>query len=151
MFKIEQSTYKELNVDPINSICHGINQILHKFHSEGLLNKKMVDFCSSPRKSRFLKKYINHQWAYVLLFPPTENISQFIDYWLQTLMKVIPSYLKDTTKLTNQLKELTVEPDMPFDVKSLYTCIPHKEGIQACAEALENLKANNPDQPKRIP
>ena len=80
------------------------------------------------------------------MFPPTENISQFIDYWLQTLMKAMPSYLKDTTELTNQLKELTVEPDMLFDVKSLYTCIPHKEGIQACAEALENLKANNPDQ-----
>ena len=78
---------------------------------------------------------------------PTENISQFIDYWLQPLMKAIPSYLKDTTKLTNQLKELTVEPDTLSDVKSLYTCIPHKEGIQACAEALENLKANNPKQP----
>ena len=30
--------------------------------------------------------------------------------------------------------------------KSLYTCIPHKEGMQACAEALEIAKPNNPDQ-----
>ena len=29
----------------------------------------------------------------------------------------------------------------------MFTCIPHKEGIQACAEALENSKENNPDQP----
>ena len=52
---------------------------------------------------------------------PTENISQFIDYWLQPLMKAIPSYLKDTTKLTNQLKELTVEPDIRFLMLNHYT------------------------------
>ena len=72
---------------------------------------------------------------------PTENVSQFIDYRLQPLIKALPSYLKDTTELINQLKELIIEPDtllVTIDVKSLYTCIPHKEGIQACAEALEN-------------
>ena len=28
----DPNTYKELVGDPTNSICHGINQILHKFH-----------------------------------------------------------------------------------------------------------------------
>ena len=81
---------------------------------------------------------------------PTENISQFIDYWLQPIMKALPSFIKDTTELINQLSELTVESNtllVTVDVKSLYTCIPHKEGIQACAEALKISKTNNPDQP----
>ena len=81
---------------------------------------------------------------------PTENISQFIDYWLQPIMKALPSFIKDTTELINQLSELTIEPNtllVTVDVKSLYTCIPHKEGILACAEALEITKSNNPDQP----
>ena len=81
---------------------------------------------------------------------PTENISQFIDYWLQPIMKALPSFIKDTTQLINQLSELTIESNtllVTVDVKSLYTCIPHKEGMQACAEALEIAKANNPDQP----
>ena len=79
---------------------------------------------------------------------PTENVSQFIDYRLQPLMKALPSYLKDTAELINQLKELIIEPDtllVTIDVKSLYTCILHKEGIQACAEALEN--SNKPSSP----
>ena len=56
----DPNTYKELDSDPTNSICCGINLILHKFHSEGLLE----DFCSPPKKARlarlyFLKNYIN--------------------------------------------------------------------------------------------
>ena len=56
----------------------------------------------------------------------------------------------DTPKSCIVAPLLTVEPDtllVIIDVKSLYTCIPHKEGIQTCAEALENSKANNSDQP----
>ena len=62
----------------------------------------------------------------------------------------LPSFIKDTTEFINQLNELTVESNtilVPIDVKSLYTCILHREGIQDCAEALETSKANNPDQP----
>ena len=40
---------------------------------------------------------------------PKENISQFIDYWLQPIMKALPSFIKDTTQLINQLSELTIE------------------------------------------
>ena len=61
---------------------------------------------------------------------PTENISQFIDYWLQPIMKALPSFLKDTTQLINELNDLTVESDsllVTIDVKSLYTCIPYQE------------------------
>ena len=58
---------------------------------------------------------------------PTENISQFLNYWLQPIMRNLPSYLKDTSQLINELKELSVEPNtllVTIDVKSLYTCIP---------------------------
>ena len=62
----------------------------------------------------------------------TENISHFLDYWLQPIMKSLPSYIKDTSQLINELKELKVDPHsflVTIDVKSLYTCIPHSEGI----------------------
>ena len=36
---------------------------------------------------------------------------------------------------------------MTVDVKSLYTCIPYKVGIQACTEALRKTKESNPNQP----
>ena len=36
---------------------------------------------------------------------------------------------------------------MMVDIKSLYTCIPHDEGILACAESLELIKESNTNQP----
>ena len=65
-------------------------------------------------------------------------------------MKALPSFLKDTTHLINELSDLIVEPNtflVMVDVKSLYTCIPHNEGILACAESLELIKESNPNQP----
>ena len=65
-------------------------------------------------------------------------------------MKALPSFLKDTTQLINELNNLLVEPEtllVTVDVKSLYTCIPLHEGIQACADALRMSKENNPHQP----
>ena len=79
-----------------------------------------------------------------------ENISQFIDYWLQPIMKSLPSYLKDALQRINELKEISVEPDtilVTVDVKSLYTCIPHDEGIAACKEALNSTLKSNPERP----
>lgn len=120
----------------------------------------MIQYCSPPKRARlarlyFLKKIHKSPMGIRPIVSscesPTENISQFIDYWLQPIMKALPSFLRDTTQLINELNDLTVEPDSFLvtidDVKSLYTCIPHKESILACAEALNNSKANNPDQP----
>ena len=80
----------------------------------------------------------------------TETISQYVDYWLQPLMKNLPSYLKNTMELINKLKNFQIEPNtilVTIDVKSLYTCIPHKDGINACREALCSTIESNPDRP----
>ena len=152
-------TYKELDGDPTKSICRGINQLLQVFLKKDLLSKKMVDFCSPPKKARlarlyFLRKIHKNPMGIRPIVSscegPTENISQFIDYWLQPIMKALPSFLKDTTQLINELNNLRVETEIilvTVDVKSLYTCIPHKEGIQACSEALKKTEESNPDQP----
>ena len=70
---------------------------------------------------------------------PTENISQFVDYWLQPIMKNLPSYLKDTSHLINELKQISIKPStnlVTVDVKSFYTCIPHVDGNTAYVEKL---------------
>ena len=155
----DPNTYKKLDGDPTIRICHGIVQLLNRFYSEGLLNKKMVDFCSPPQRARlarlyFLKKIHKSPMGIRPIVSscgsPTENISQFIDYWLQPIMKKLPSFIKDTTEFINQLNEIVIEPDtllVTIDVKSIYTCIPHKEGMLACSKALDDAKANNPSQP----
>ena len=119
----------------------------------------MVAFCSPPKKVRPARLYLlkkihkNPMGIHPIVFScdsATENISQFIDYWLQPIMKRLPSYLKDTLKLINELKEISVEPDtilVTVDVKSLYTCIPHDEGIAACKEALNSTLESNLERP----
>lgn len=68
---------------------------------------------------------------------PTEKISEYIDLHLRPHVENLPSYLKDTTDYINK----TPSADLPnntllvtMDVTSLYTNIPHDEGIEACKE-----------------
>lgn len=69
---------------------------------------------------------------------PTANLDEFLDYYLQPIMKQLPAYLKDTTQFLQEIANIKVQADtwiVTIDVKSLYTNIPNKEGIQACYEA----------------
>ena len=76
---------------------------------------------------------------------PTENISQYVDHFLQPLVTRVPSYVRDTTDFLLKPQQI---PHLPagcllvtLDVSSLYTNIPHSEGIIACKEAL-SLRVN---------
>ena len=70
----------------------------------------------------------------------TERISEFVDYHLKALVQTLPSYIKDTTHFLLQLEKLGPLPDnallVTLDVCSLYTNIPHNEGIKACRHFL---------------
>ena len=66
----------------------------------------------------------------------TNNISKYIDHVLQPLMKSLPSYVKDTFDFIIKLKSLPKLTEnsllVTLDVVSLYTNIPHNDGIEAC-------------------
>ena len=74
---------------------------------------------------------------------PTENISHFVDFFLQPGMVHLPSYIQNTTDFLNKLQRSPIlPPDYllgTLDVSSLYTNVSHKEGIAACKEYL-NLR-----------
>ena len=67
---------------------------------------------------------------------PTERLSQFVDYHLQPLVHKLPSFVKDTNDFLNKLLTIGNLPPnswlVTLDVSSLYTNIPHNEGINAC-------------------
>ena len=79
---------------------------------------------------------------------PTERISEFVDYHLRPLVNQIPSFLKDTTDFLKKLSTLGRLPPgsilVTLDVSSLYTNIPHDEGITACSRALEMRPSPSP-------
>ena len=66
---------------------------------------------------------------------------------------MLPSYIKDTTHFLLQLQNLGPLPDnaifVTLDVSSLYTNIPHKEGIEACRHFL-NTRQNKSLTTERI-
>ena len=64
----------------------------------------------------------------------------FVDYHLRPYVEPLPSYLRDTTHFLTRVQGLDTLPLgtllVTLDVKSLYTNIPHDDGIEACREAL---------------
>ena len=80
----------------------------------------------------------------------TANLAEFLDIYLQPIMKQLPAYLKDTTQFINKISEIPVEQNtwlVTVDVKSLYTNIPNDEGIQACYEAWRARENTDPQHP----
>ena len=72
---------------------------------------------------------------------PTERISQFVDYHINPLVSTLDSHIKDTTDFLNKLSNLGNLPNnailVTLDVSSLYTNIPHNQGIDACRHFLD--------------
>lgn len=57
-----------------------------------------------------------------------------MDFYLQPLMKSIPSYFKDTGGTIRLLEQIDYREDyvlVTADVAALYTCIPHELGLAA--------------------
>ena len=78
----------------------------------------------------------------------TERISEYVDHHLCPLVVQTPSYLRDTTDFLRKLSTLEMLPPgsilVSLDVSSLYTNIPHNEGVAACREALETHQLPSP-------
>ena len=73
---------------------------------------------------------------------PTERMAEVVEKQLEEYVVSFPSYIRDTTDFLRKLEE--IKQTLPenaiifcFDVEKLYPSIPRKEGIEACAEALE--------------
>ena len=65
----------------------------------------------------------------------TEHISEYVSDILNQLVSKLPSYIKDNTHFLNKLCSISAIPNgsllVTLDVSSLYTNIPHTEGIKA--------------------
>lgn len=81
---------------------------------------------------------------------PTEHISHYLDVILQPLVHSLPTFIKDSTHALNLIERLNADcnfqPKYLFtmDVTSLYTCIPHADGLQALTYFLNKRPTKNP-------
>ena len=75
---------------------------------------------------------------------PTMNLSKWIDIQLQPLVKKLPSYIKDSSHFLHKVEQINQQIKLPpndilvtWDVKSLYTNIPHDDSLDALKLTLE--------------
>jgi hypothetical protein len=78
---------------------------------------------------------------------PTEKISKFIDFYLRPFVANLPSHIKDTTDYLKKMENLTIPENttlVTMDVTSLYTNIPHDDGIPECRKIWEQRTVQEP-------
>ncbi|XP_063404279.1 uncharacterized protein LOC134687752 [Mytilus trossulus] len=79
---------------------------------------------------------------------PTEKISEFVDFHLRQHVEDLPSHIKDTTDYLRKMQALNTLPSdttlVSIDVTSLYTNIPHADGIDACKEVWNSRPVKYP-------
>ena len=119
----------------------------------------MLEFCSPPKEVRAariyfsLKVHKNPMGIRPIVSSvnyATENLSQFVDIWLQPIMQKLPSFIQDTSHFIKMIEETQLPHNIllaSIDLTSLYTTIVHNDGIVSTIEALHNTYASDEDQP----
>ena len=144
----DHNFYEELEEDPIQNYNNQIYQVLHQAANLNIIDDKMNKtlYNKTPRIPSFymlpkIHKPNNPGRPIVNgIGSITEKISAYVDQEIRHLVPNIPSYLKDTSHLIQILLGKILAPRdilVTIDVKSLYTNIPHNEGIQVLNRTLE--------------
>ena len=151
--------YRLLRSNITEELVKGIENRLQILYRCGLINEEMMKYCKPPNKPSTARLYYltkihknPHKERPIVASCKsiTENISQFVDHWLQPVMQILPSFVRDTTEFVNLLERNRFNNDVilaSIDVSSLYTNIPHREGIETCIQALKNQENLDPLQP----
>ena len=136
--------YNKVDVVPYTTIRDKLLLILKRYGSSigDKVVKYILQFVSnhSPAKFKILPKVHKTPLVGRPIVASTRYIttpaSRFVDYCLSPLLPSLPSYLKDSTQLINELVDCKVSKDcylVTADVISLYTNIP----IPDCLVAID--------------
>ena len=75
---------------------------------------------------------------------PAERISEFVDYHINPIVKVLRTVLRDTLDFLRTLEELGLIPEIAMfgtiDVVGLYPNIPHEDGLESMRKVLSEFK-----------
>ena len=155
----DTNTYVRLDRDYTPDITKIVKDTLQQLKTKGSLSPRMADYCLPPSTVRtaqiyFLKKIHKNPMGIRPIVSTvnsaTANLAEFLDFYLQPIMKKLPAYLKDTTQFLCEIADIPIEKDtwlVTIDVKSLYTNIPNDQGIQACYRAWLKQESTDPQHP----
>ena len=157
----DTNTYKKLDHNPLTNIHREISDYLEFLVTVGRIDETTKRFLTPPSPPRLppfygipkIHKTDNPLRPIVSgCDSVTDNLSRYVTHFLQPLAEMLPSHIKDTTHFLQELQKLPPLPDNTFlvtaDVSSLYTNIPHEEGINA---ALHYITTHRKNLPKYTP
>ncbi|XP_071160924.1 uncharacterized protein [Mytilus edulis] len=79
---------------------------------------------------------------------PTEKIFEFVDYYLRPHVENLPSFIKDSTDYLLKMQDLNPLPAnttlVTMNVTSIFTNIPHADGIESCREVWDSRSLKIP-------
>ena len=79
---------------------------------------------------------------------PTAQIASYLDRIFTPINQQLPTYIKDTSHALRLFKQFKFNGPNRYlftmDVKSLYTCIPHADGLKALKFFLERCPKQHP-------
>ena len=141
--------YKKLTIDTTEINRIKVNRTINELKSSHLLNEKIAhDLLSSEAKTpqfKMLPKVYKEgnpgRPVVSSIDCHTTKISKYIDNQLQPHVKELKSYVKDSTDFMRKINSMEKILDnsilVTMDVRSLYTNIPNKEGIEAVETTLK--------------
>lgn len=140
----DRTTYSPLACNPTTKFKRELQNLINRGYQQGILNKKEKAYLV-PSAPRVPVMYYLPKIHKNLTHPPgrpiisgiesvTARIGKYVDNFLQPLVGLTPSYLKDTTQVINLLEGLEWRDGYILataDVASLYTIISHQQGFEA--------------------
>ena len=159
--------YEPLASNPTSEIARTSNELVQELKSKNYIDEKCHDWAlideNRVRTHLFYhipkihKSLINPPGRPIVsgIGGPTENLSRLVDHWLQPAVQQLPSYVKDSTHLLQQIQKWndTLPPLtentllVTIDVVALYPSIPINEVAPAVTSILENATS----KPDNIP
>uniref|UniRef100_A0A8C5PPV1 Reverse transcriptase domain-containing protein n=1 Tax=Leptobrachium leishanense TaxID=445787 RepID=A0A8C5PPV1_9ANUR len=144
------NTYKLLDKDPTPEFLIELEGLLLKGKEKGIISETEFKYLLN-KQSQIALFYFLPKIHKDIDNPPgrpiisgidslTNNLSRYIDIFLQPIVQFTPSYLKDTGHILRELEKVVWEQDLclaTIDVTLLYTSIPHKKGIEMVKRSLE--------------
>ena len=149
----DRNTYKPLTYNPTSAIVNDTCTLIEYIHSQHIIDKATKEFLLLMKNTRtplFYGLPKIHKPGYPL-HPivsgrdgPTDHLSAYVTHFIQLLASNLPSHVKDTKYFLNLIEKLPALPPnallVTADVTSLYTNIPHEEGIAAVIHFMEEYK-----------
>ena len=145
----DHNFYEQTNTDHTGEVINRVNLHVHNMLQRGEITQRTCNYLTTnvDRTQQFYllpkihKDPLNPPGRPIVSGSggPTEKISQLVDHFIGDIVPLSKSYIRDSSHLINILNDTSSYPGMllcTLDITSLYTNIPHNEGIESIKKML---------------